>query len=58
MSVMLVERRVVRIDRSPMNPKRWCFTLECGHEVWQSWTRKPKRTIMACDACVAKANAQ
>ena len=51
-AVMLVERRVVRIDRSPMNPKQWCYQLECGHEVWKTWTGKPLRhKILACEKC-------
>lgn len=42
-------KRVVRADKSPMNAKRWCCELECGHETWVTRSSKPKRA--ACDKC-------
>jgi hypothetical protein len=48
-SLATIEKRVLRADRSPMNAQRWCCELECGHEVWVTRTRKPKRA--ACGAC-------
>jgi hypothetical protein len=47
---------VVRMDVSPMNPKRWCLTLARGHEVWVTSERKPKlATVDACSTCRGKA---
>lgn len=46
-----VERKVVRVDRSPMNPKVWCVQMDCGHEVWGAF-RKPKvGTMRKCETC-------
>lgn len=42
---------VVRVDRSPMNPARWCLTLACGHEVWVTSAQKPKRATSPCAKC-------
>jgi hypothetical protein len=44
-------RTVQRVDQSPMNPKRWCLTLSCRHEVWVTASRKPQRMKMPCDRC-------
>jgi hypothetical protein len=30
----VIMRKVLRVDRSPMNDARWVMTLTCGHEVW------------------------
>lgn len=46
-------RSVVRVDVSPMNPKRWCAQLSCGHEVWVTAKQKPKRKVMSCSTCVS-----
>ena len=43
-------RRVVRVDRSPMNSGRWCLTLECGHEHWVTATRRPSASKFPCRA--------
>jgi hypothetical protein len=29
--VKTVMRTIVRMNQSPLNPKQWCLTLECGH---------------------------
>lgn len=42
---------VQRVDQSPMNPKRWCLTLSCRHEVWVTANSKPKRMKAKCDVC-------
>lgn len=44
-------RKIVRVDRSPMNAKVWCVELECGHEVWVY--RKPRSTPkgLECEKC-------
>lgn len=43
-----------RIDQSPMNPQRWCITLSCGHEIWVTCAREPKRKKYPCPACKDK----
>lgn len=45
------EVTVQRVDRSPMNPRRWCLTLSCGHEVWVTAASKPKRMKAICPEC-------
>lgn len=42
---------VLRIDRSPMNAKRWTLSLSCGHEVWVTATKKPARKTAKCPTC-------
>ena len=44
-------KAVTRVDRSPMNPIRWCLTLECGHEEWINSKSKPKRQLQGCTRC-------
>ena len=46
----LPERRVVRVDVSPMNPKIKVAQLECGHDVYRN--RKPCiGALVICDKC-------
>lgn len=47
----MAKQEVVRIDRSPMNPRRWCIELRCGHEVWVTAARRPQRMVMKCMEC-------
>lgn len=48
------ERRVVRVDLSPMNPKIKVAQLSCGHDVYRN--RKPRiGATIVCDKC-AKAS--
>jgi len=44
-------RKVVKVTRSPMNPKRWSLDLECGHELWLTSDRKPSRKSALCPKC-------
>jgi hypothetical protein len=44
-------RGVVRADRSPMNERRWCLTLECGHEEWVNGRTRPKAKTYPCGRC-------
>jgi hypothetical protein len=39
---------VKRVDQSPVNPRRWCLELSCGHEVWITASRRPIRTTHPC----------
>lgn len=49
------ERRVVRVDVSPMNPKVKCAQLDCGHDVWRN--RRPRiGATIVCEACARKAD--
>lgn len=47
-------KAVQRIDQSPMNPKRWCLTLLCGHEVWVTRGARPKLQGHFCERCASK----
>lgn len=44
---------VVRVDPSPMNPKRKLLQLACGHETWSGRRSKTAR----CDRCAADRDA-
>ena len=44
-----MKRLIVRASKSPMNEKRWCLDLECGHEVWVNG--KPKGKKAECETC-------
>lgn len=53
-----MKRAVIRVDRSPMNPDRWCLTLECGHETWigavrraSQQPRRPTAKTANCAGC-------
>ncbi len=47
----MAEQKVIRVARSPMNPKQWCCDLACGHEKWVTAARKPTRKTLNCDKC-------
>lgn len=44
---------VVHVAQSPMNPKRWCATLACNHEVWMTAAKRPMRKALPCSVCKA-----
>jgi hypothetical protein len=46
---------VMRVDQSPMNAKRWCLTLRCGHEAWVTRHGRPKLQGLFCERCSAQA---
>lgn len=47
------ERRVIRVDPSPMNPKIKVAQLDCGHDVYR--TRKPRiGATIVCEQCGKK----
>lgn len=35
-------KRVVSAKQSPLNARRWCLGLECGHDVWVTRTVRPQ----------------
>lgn len=41
-------RKVVRKDRSPMNPRVWVMQLECGHD---KFCGPPLKKSYECDRC-------
>lgn len=41
--------RVRTAEQSPLDPRRWCVTLSCGHEAWITADRRPlRRTTRDC----------
>jgi hypothetical protein len=41
-------QRVTSVKQSPLNSRRWCLSLECGHEVWITAENKPRRKFAPC----------
>jgi hypothetical protein len=50
-----VKVKVARVDQSPVNEKRWCLELACGHEAWVTSARRPTTKVYDCGFCSAKA---
>ena len=48
-------RTIKRVDRSPLNERRWCLTLACGHETWITSRCRPRMKDVICVECKAKA---
>lgn len=46
-----MKRPIVRVTPSPMNKRRWCLELDCGHEVWATANRKPRAAAAECSRC-------
>lgn len=44
-------KRTVIKARNPMNPLRWNCELDCGHEVWVTAKRAPKKATCSVKAC-------
>lgn len=38
-----MKRRIVRVDRSPMNERIWVLQLTCGHDVYVTQKKRPSR---------------
>lgn len=58
MTILRIERLVVRVDRSPMNQKVKVVQLDCGHNYY---VRPPGIAPrigrpVACEKCKTKAN--
>jgi hypothetical protein len=45
------ERKVERVDQSPMNAQRWVLELSCGHEEWVTSKRRPTSKTVNCSRC-------
>jgi hypothetical protein len=39
---------VLRVTLSPLNNRRWCLGLACGHELWVTAKRRPTRRTAVC----------
>lgn len=48
------ERTVVRVDKSPMNPRIKIAQLSCGHDVYRNHAPRIGATI-ACEKCSEEA---
>lgn len=46
-------KAVVRVDRAPLNAKRWCLQLSCGHDRWVTRSSKPKIQSHYCERCAS-----
>ena len=42
--------QVVGSTQSPLNPRKWIVDLSCGHAVWITSARKPRRNVQ-CVEC-------
>ena len=51
----MVKNAVVRIDRSPMNPRIWVLQLDCWHDIYITAERRPVRKTAKCEKCAALA---
>lgn len=54
---MIPKSRVESVKQSPMNPRRWCLQLDCGHDEWITAQRRPQRMQHRCSMCAARARA-
>lgn len=43
--------KVVSVKVSPLNPKQWNISLECGHDYWITAKSKPKKKQTNCSKC-------
>ena len=39
---------VADVTQSPMNERRWCLELSCGHDLYVTAESKPKRRSATC----------
>jgi hypothetical protein len=46
--------KVLNAKVSPLNPKQWNLSLDCGHYVWVTAKRKPTRKSIKCERCKTK----
>ena len=49
--------RVESVKQSPLNEKRWCLQLNCGHDAWITATKRPQRRMHVCPRCLEKLRA-
>lgn len=47
----MIRQNVTKVTRSPINAKRWCLDLACGHELWVTATRRPASKTAVCERC-------
>ena len=46
-----MKREVTDVKVSPMNEKRWCVDLKCGHHIWVTAKKKPTAKKYECPEC-------
>ena len=46
--------KIESIKQSPMNERRWCCQLDCGHDEWITANRRPTRKTLRCSRCQTK----
>lgn len=44
-------RNVLSAKVSPLNPRQWNCSLDCGHDVWVTSKRRPTRKRLRCPRC-------
>lgn len=47
-----VARRVLRVDVSPVNARRWVLSLSCGHDLWVTSEWRPVCKTVKCFKCL------
>jgi hypothetical protein len=47
-----MKKTVIKATQSPNNPTRWSLDLECGHEMWVTAVKPPKKA--ECHSCEPK----
>lgn len=47
-----MKSRVESVKQSPLNPRRWCLQLDCGHDEWVTANRRPQRIEQRCSKCL------
>lgn len=47
--------RIESVKQSPLNARRWCLQLDCGHDQWMTSARRPTRQTIRCAKCSEKA---
>ena len=50
-----MKSRVESVKQSPLNERRWCLQLDCGHDTWVTAKRRPTAKTARCPKCDAKA---
>ena len=46
-----MKRNILKVMQSWMYASRWLLTLDCGHEVWTTFAKRPKAKAVACPRC-------
>ena len=52
------KRQVLSVHQSPMNSRRWCLSLACGHEAWVTRLKRPTAKFVPCEGCKKESEAR